>query len=101
MIAKNKGIELDVLNDGEPPQWVRGDAGRLRQVVINLVANAVKFTDVGRVTVRLVATRPEGARGERVRVRIEVGDTGIGIDAPTLSRLFRPFTQGERSTART
>jgi len=101
VIAQNKGIELDVLNDSDLPQWVRGDAGRLRQVVINLVANAVKFTDVGHVTVRLVATRPEGARGDRVRVRVEVSDTGIGIDAPTLARLFQPFTQGERSTART
>ncbi len=94
--ARTKGVELRVVADGELPAWLRGDAGRIRQVVINLVSNAVKFTDRGSVTVRISATPAAGA----TRVRVEVVDTGIGVDAKTLGRLFEPFVQAEASIAR-
>jgi len=75
--ARAKGVELEVVADGELPTWLRGDAARIRQVVINLVSNAVKFTDEGSITVRIGAKPGDGL----TRVRIEVTDTGIGIDS--------------------
>jgi signal transduction histidine kinase/DNA-binding NarL/FixJ family response regulator len=94
--AHNKGIELDVVVEPDVPAWLRGDAARLRQVVINLVSNAVKFTAEGRVIVGVSGT--PGAGGTLVRV--EVSDTGIGIDEEALARLFQPFNQADHSTAR-
>jgi signal transduction histidine kinase/ActR/RegA family two-component response regulator len=100
VLARDKGIAVDVLADRDLPQWVVGDAARLRQVVINLVSNAVKFTSAGRVSVHIAAApRVLLDPVDRVRVRIEVSDTGIGIDAQALATLFQPFTQAERSTA--
>ena len=95
-MAREKRIGLEVESDPNLPGWLYGDAGRLRQVVINLLSNAVKFTEQGRVTVRV------NARGttDASLVRVEVSDTGIGIDAATLERLFQPFTQADSSTAR-
>jgi CheY-like chemotaxis protein/HPt (histidine-containing phosphotransfer) domain-containing protein len=78
------------------PSWLRGDAARLRQVVINLVSNAVKFTAEGRVVVGVSGSPCAGG----TRVRVEVSDTGIGIDAQALARLFQPFNQADNSTAR-
>ena len=95
-VARSKGIDLVVEADGELPDWLWGDATRLRQVVINLVSNAVKFTESGGVTVGIGAV----ADGDATRVRVEVTDSGIGIDARTLARLFQPFVQGDSSTAR-
>ena len=101
VLAREKRIALDVVFDPELPQWVVGDAARLRQVVINLVSNAVKFTSEGAVTVQLgLAQRMPPDPADRVRLRVDVSDTGIGVEAHTLARLFQPFTQGERSTAR-
>jgi len=78
------------------PDWIYGDSGRLAQVLMNLLTNAVKFTERGEVTVRTMAT-PDGPRS---RVRFEVTDTGIGIDKHTLPQLFSAFTQADGSTAR-
>jgi signal transduction histidine kinase/CheY-like chemotaxis protein len=101
VVARNKGIALDLVADGDLPQWVSGDPVRLRQVVINLVSNAIKFTSAGGVHVRISATEPcSAAPGDSVRVRVEVSDSGIGIERGALGRLFEPFTQAERSTAR-
>jgi signal transduction histidine kinase/ActR/RegA family two-component response regulator len=96
-----RGFALpETVAEGDLPQWVVGDAARLRQVVINLVSNAVKFTSSGSVSVHIAAApRVLLDPVDRVRVRIEVSDTGIGIDTQTLATLFQPFTQGERSTA--
>jgi signal transduction histidine kinase/CheY-like chemotaxis protein/HPt (histidine-containing phosphotransfer) domain-containing protein len=94
--ARSKGIDLAVVNDPELSPWLQGDANRIRQVVVNLVANAVKFTEKGAVIVRVASTPvPAGTS-----VRVEVVDTGIGIDEQTLSRLFEPFTQADDSTSR-
>ena len=94
--AREKGIELDVSVDPELPPWVRGDAARLRQVVINLVSNAVKFTEHGDVSVSVSPARTPATDG----VRIEVRDTGIGISPPALARLFQPFSQADNTTSR-
>jgi len=96
VVARTKGVDLTVEIDAGVPAWLHGDAARVRQVVINLVSNAIKFTDEGQVTVHVKASPLGGA----TRVRVEVTDTGIGIDSDTLARLFQPFTQADNSTTR-
>jgi signal transduction histidine kinase/ActR/RegA family two-component response regulator len=92
--ARNNHIELTV---GEKvPRCVRGDPGRLRQVLLNLASNAVKFTSGGLVSVRLSASVEDG----RTWLRCDVVDTGIGIAPDALARIFRPFTQADASTTR-
>ncbi len=94
--ARTKGIELAVEIDGAVPAWLRGDSARVRQVLVNLVSNAVKFTDRGTVTVRATAVPMDGTS----LVRLEVLDTGIGIEQHALEHLFEPFTQADDSTSR-
>jgi len=95
--ARRKGIVVSVDVAGTVPAWVRADPLRLGQVLTNLVHNAVKFTDVGRVDVQVTATADDEGR---VRVRFAVADTGIGIEAATIPRLFRPFFQADGSSTR-
>src|SRR5260370_41017890 len=95
--ARAKGIELALYVDLNMPIGLRGDQGRLRQILNNLVANAIKFTEHGDVTVR--ATKAEDAAGD-VLVRFEIIDTGIGIPPDVQKRLFQPFVQAEGSTSR-
>ena len=90
--ARRKGLGLSVEASPDLPPWVRGDAVRLRQALTNLVTNAVKFTERGVVVVRVT---PVGDL-----VRFEVSDTGIGVDAEALGRIFQPFTQADGSTTR-
>jgi two-component system sensor histidine kinase/response regulator len=92
-----KGIQLDVHIDADTPRYVRGDSRRLRQVLMNLLANAVKFTAEGKVAVH-VSTRPRP--GDDAVIRVEVTDTGIGIDPAALDRMFEPFMQADASTTR-
>ena len=94
--ARSKGIELVVHIDNDLPPWLRGDGPRLRQVVTNIASNAIKFTDHGAVNVTAKGTTIAG----RAHVRVEVSDSGIGIDPQVLPRLFEPFTQADNSTAR-
>lgn len=95
--ATVKGLELGCLIHPKVSTWVRGDPGRLRQVLINLVGNAIKFTEAGGVIVRLTceAEPPEGSV-----IRFEVEDTGIGISSEGQAMLFQPFTQADASTTR-
>jgi PAS domain S-box-containing protein len=95
--AASKGIELVVNIGAEVPVAMRGDAGRLRQIVTNLVGNAIKFTHEGYITLHA-----SGAIGEdgRAKLRIEVADTGIGIPADRIDRLFKTFSQIDSSTTR-
>jgi PAS domain S-box-containing protein len=92
-----KGIELIVTLETEVPVMVRADPVRLRQVVLNLLGNAVKFTHEGYISVR-VANRLEA--NQRASLTIEVTDTGIGIPADRLDRLFKSFSQVDSSTTR-
>jgi signal transduction histidine kinase/DNA-binding response OmpR family regulator len=96
-MATSKGIELVSFIEHRVPRFVVGDPDRLRQVLLNLVGNAVKFTAEGEVNV-LVEFVEE--RDERVWLRFAVRDTGIGIDEETQRRLFNPFTQADATTTR-
>ncbi|MDB5805667.1 MAG: sensor hybrid histidine kinase [Betaproteobacteria bacterium] len=97
--AHGKRIELTCQVDGVPPPTLMGDAGRLRQVLLNLAGNAVKFTESGEVLVQAsVLPGPEGAAA--CRVRFTVRDTGIGMSAEMQERLFRVFEQGSSSTTK-
>jgi len=95
--AADKGIELLYLCDRSAPATLVGDVARLRQVLVNLLSNAIKFTAAGEVTVAVSATEmPDLSR----ELHFAVHDTGVGIPAETMSRLFRPFIQGDTSTTR-
>ena len=91
--AEDKGIELAVVVDPATPESVKGDPSRIRQVLINLIGNAVKFTDEGGVAVRVA---PVGAD----IIRFEVIDSGIGISPEQQGRLFKAFEQADVSTSR-
>ena len=95
--AQEKGLEMSILIDQNLPSEVRGDSGRLRQLVINLVNNAIKFTQRGRVTVRV---RMENSPSDQVCLYLKVIDTGIGIDSTRIEQLFVAFTQADASTTR-
>ncbi len=95
--AESKQLDLVYCVDPDVPLVVEGDATRIRQVLVNLVANAVKFTTTGEVFVRVALS--EVLDGE-VLVRFDVRDTGIGIAEEQLGRLFEPFSQGDASATR-
>jgi PAS domain S-box-containing protein len=95
--AKAKGLELRASIDPDVPAQLHGDGGRLRQVLINLMGNATKFTARGGVTLRVSLDRETD---ETTLLRFRVTDTGIGINHETQARLFQPFTQGDGSMTR-
>ncbi|MCX6359520.1 MAG: response regulator [Armatimonadetes bacterium] len=95
--ASAKGIELAAIVDPDAPAWVRGDAVRIRQVLGNLVGNALKFTKRGHVAVLVSAA---SAEAEATVLRFEVHDTGIGVQEGLRDRLFTAFTQADAATFR-
>jgi signal transduction histidine kinase len=95
--AEARGLQLTLDLDATVPDGVVGDAPRLKQVLLNLLGNAVKFTERGGVTLRVRAT-PLAA--QRVHVSFEVQDTGIGIPAASLAQIFEPFHQVDGTQAR-
>ncbi|HVY79474.1 MAG TPA: two-component regulator propeller domain-containing protein, partial [Steroidobacteraceae bacterium] len=95
--AEGKGIELIVCPPAPFDRVLRGDPLRVRQILMNLVGNAVKFTAHGEVVVRADIVAVEG---ERATVRIAVSDTGIGMDAAAMKRIFEPFSQADETTTR-
>ncbi len=95
--AESKGIELVIFVDRNVPRTVRGDPARLRQVLLNLAGNAVKFTDRGTVVVRVESV--EHHHGPRV-LRFSVRDTGVGIAPEAHAGLFEPFIQADGTTTR-
>jgi len=90
--AVAKGLKLQVVMQPGLPRWVELDPTRVRQILLNLCSNAIKFTAQGRVTLK--------ARADDARIRLEVEDTGIGIDSATLAQLFQRFGRGDESRAR-
>ncbi|HUL09981.1 MAG TPA: response regulator [Candidatus Acidoferrum sp.] len=95
--AHGKGIDLATFVEPDVPNRLRGDPGRLRQVLLNLVANAIKFTEHGGVAIEVFSLG--NVEGE-VPLRLEVTDSGIGIPADVVPTLFQKFTQADSSTTR-
>jgi signal transduction histidine kinase/DNA-binding response OmpR family regulator len=96
--AAEKGLTLDVEFEGQIPKSIRSDPTRLRQVLINLIANAIKFTKEGGV--RLTVSIKPSMRVENPSLEVKITDTGIGIPPERLASLFRPFEQGDASISR-
>jgi two-component system, sensor histidine kinase and response regulator len=101
--AQSKGLELIASIDRSVPALVSGDPGRVRQVLTNLVVNAIKFTTTGEILVRVIAPGAhagcETGGGEMI-LRFEVSDTGDGIAPDKVATIFQPFTQADSSTSR-
>jgi len=95
--AQDRGIELAGAIQPEMPTQLRGDPGRLRQILFNLIGNAIKFTQEGEIVVRALQ---ESETERHVLVRFSVEDTGIGIAPAAQRRLFEPFSQADGSTTR-
>jgi two-component system, sensor histidine kinase and response regulator len=95
--AAEKNLALGLILDHNLPRCIRSDAGRLRQILTNLIGNAVKFTEKGEV---LVHADLRERRGNQLIVRFSVRDTGIGIAPDAVPRIFQPFTQADASTTR-
>lgn len=96
--AAEKGLTLEAVGSEDEPVWLKGDPFRLRQIVNNLVSNAVKFTSRGMIRVEVAVNSPTPGR---VRVLMTVTDQGRGISADAMARLFSPFAQGSAEVART
>lgn len=96
-IAETKQVRLSFALEPPQPPWLVGDPTRIRQIMINLVSNALKFTDAGEVA---VAVRIEPLNATDAKVSIAVRDTGIGIAPEHQQRLFEPFTQADASVTR-
>ena len=95
--AIKKELEFACFVEPDVPSWVNGDPGRLRQILINLIGNAFKFTDTGEIAVKVSVRDDEE---EAVRIYFEVRDTGIGIPSDRMARLFQSFSQADTSTTR-
>lgn len=94
--AVAKGLEVGIAVDDDVPRMLRGDRRRVAQLLLNYVSNAVKYTEHGRIELRVQAERVAG----RIRLQVEVEDTGIGLTEAQRSRLFRPFEQLEPGATR-
>lgn len=92
-----KGLGLDLEFVGSIPSWIETDATRFRKILINLVGNAIKFTETGQIRVKVRLATPDGSEP---RLQVDVEDSGIGIDEQDLDMLFKPFVQADSSTAR-
>ena len=95
--ALSKGLEVSTFVFPDVTTTVRGDPGRLRQVLLNLVSNAIKFTEAGEVGVQVLRLNETD---DEIELRVQVSDTGIGIAPDVQARLFQAFTQADSSTTR-
>ncbi|EPR35509.1 multi-sensor signal transduction histidine kinase [Alkalidesulfovibrio alkalitolerans DSM 16529] len=98
--AERKGLRVTVLMDDAVPRRLRGDSGRLRQILVNLVGNAIKFTDQGSVAIRVDIEKDSATLNGDAFLRFEVSDTGPGIAAERRKAIFERFTQGDGSITR-
>jgi signal transduction histidine kinase/CheY-like chemotaxis protein/HPt (histidine-containing phosphotransfer) domain-containing protein/sugar lactone lactonase YvrE len=97
--AQRRSLELNSICDDSVPELLIGDPTKIRQVVMNLVNNSIKFTHEGRVDIRVLG-KPSPENGSLAHVSISVQDTGIGMDEDTQQRVFEAFTQADASTTR-
>ncbi len=95
--AAEKQLDLTLSMMLEPPTFVRGDSGRLRQVLVNLIANGIKFTKAGSVTVTVESAQADDTS---IRLKISVTDTGVGIAPDVQARIFESFVQADSSISR-
>jgi len=95
--AESKGLRIITEIGASVPDEVTGDATRVRQILLNLIGNAIKFTEIGEVR---VTVRRQPSAGERVLLDLSVSDSGIGMTEGQMARLFRPFSQADSSTTR-
>jgi PAS domain S-box-containing protein len=106
--ALDKGIKLSYVVDPDIPNYLAGDVSRLRQILLNLIGNAIKFTEKGNVAISVIKnqniSKISALQGEELEQTIElmiaIQDTGIGIEKERLNRLFQPFTQADASISR-
>jgi signal transduction histidine kinase len=101
--ARSAGLSLEAKIEDDVPPLANGDVNRLRQILVNLVGNAIKFTEHGSVTVTLSCARGdmiEGKNRRELRLFFSVTDTGIGIPADKINQLFKPFSQVDTSATR-
>ena len=94
--AHEKGLELILRYDDSISEWVHGDVTRLRQIMVNLLSNSVKFTADGEIVIDVVPFKDEGPD----LIQFAVSDTGIGIPQDRMDRLFKSFSQVDSSTTR-
>jgi signal transduction histidine kinase/DNA-binding NarL/FixJ family response regulator/HPt (histidine-containing phosphotransfer) domain-containing protein len=100
-LAAQKGLGFAIQMAADVPSWIEADGTRLKQIVLNLITNAIKFSDAGTVTVKIGGADDAPVQeGGVYPLRLQVQDQGIGMDAATLDRLFERFTQGDASTSR-
>jgi signal transduction histidine kinase/CheY-like chemotaxis protein len=93
--AESKGLQLIFQQPDHLPHYIYTDEGKLRQVLLNLIGNAIKFTDRGRVTLQVGVKKFDPLDSERLTLDFEVKDTGLGIEKSELEHLFEPFVQAE------
>jgi two-component system sensor histidine kinase/response regulator len=100
--AQEKQLGLQFSIDSQVPAWLLGDAQRIKQILMNVLSNAIKFTERGevRVSVSCEGMSDSAAQGAPITLRLQVEDTGIGMDEATQSKLFQSFEQGDRSSTR-
>ncbi len=97
--ARAKGLQLNVRREADVPEMLVGDPGRLRQILVNLIGNGIKFTDRGEVTASVLSAE-DACGGTSVRLYFSVRDTGIGIPVEKQQAIFRAFEQADGSTTR-
>ncbi|MEM9932209.1 MAG: ATP-binding protein [Bacteroidota bacterium] len=98
--AEDKSLSLRFTVDVHTPKWLRGDYFRLKQIFINLIGNAIKFTSSGGVEVKVSHEYPESPTYDPISIKFEVKDTGIGISEEKLEHIFEQFSQENESTSR-
>ncbi len=100
-LAQNKGLKLEVgLAEPEPPKWLTGDAFRIKQILFNLIGNAIKFTDSGKITVNAAMADRQTGLPEKADILFTVSDTGMGIHPDQQKMIFSGFQQADASIAR-
>ncbi len=99
-LAENKGLELHFYKDPDIPSTLIGDSLRIHQILLNLISNAVKFTERGEVVVRIEHALDANIKPHQIRLRFTIRDTGIGLSPQQVANLFQSFTQADSSTTR-